>query len=237
MKRVLAIVAVLAAAMAGFTAYIGYFGGPVFIPVAATGVPSAAERGTVAVLFSGDMGFRIGMGPQVADRVAAHGIPVLGVNTLTYFSRERTPIEAQALVIDAIRHALALPGARRVVLIGQSFGADILQLALPGLPPAQRRAVPLVALVVPGESTALRANPAGVFGYGPGIPSAPSARRLDWVPVVCIQGVKEDDSLCPAMTTPNVERVALPGGHLLHRDPDAVSAAILRGIARTAPHG
>lgn len=231
----LATLAVIAAALLGFGAYIGYFGGPLYTLVAPTRATAAADRGTVAILLSGDMGFRIGMGPQVADRVAAQGIPVLGVNTLTYFRSERTPAEAAALVDAATARALAMPGTTRVILIGQSFGADILQFALPHLPDRLRARVALVALVVPGTSTALRARPAGLFGYGEGIANAPTARRLDWVPAVCIQGAEEDDSLCPAMTGANVTRVALPGGHLLHRDPDAVAGAIITAIRRVSP--
>ncbi|WP_216072565.1 virulence factor, partial [Acinetobacter nosocomialis] len=53
------------------------------------------------VLVSGDMGFKIGMGPDIAKRFAADGVPVVGVSSLAYFRQQRTPAEIQKLIADA----------------------------------------------------------------------------------------------------------------------------------------
>lgn len=227
MKRVLAAVTVLLALGAAFLGYIGYFGGPVFVPVRAQG-PSA-RPGVVAVLLSGDMGFRIGMGPKIADRLARDGMPVLGVSSLAYFRTRRTPAEAEALIAEAAQRALALPGARRVVLIGQSFGADMLQVGLPKLPQALRDKVAMVVLVVPGDTVSFRASPEELFNLDPADgPALPTAHQLDWVPVLCVYGIEEDDSLCPLLHMPNVHLVPLPGGHPMRRDADRLYA-VLKG--------
>lgn len=214
--------------------YIGYLGGgPVFVTVPASARSISENRGTVAVLLYGDMGFSIGMGPQIADRIAARGIPVLGVNSLAYFRVQRTRAEARALLTAAVAKALSLSGARRVVLIGQSFGADQLQAALPTLPETLRRKVLLVVLVVPLDTVAYRASPSEIFSIGtPKVASLPTARKLTWSPVLCIQGAEETDSLCPLLSMPNVTRVSLPGGHPMHRDSDRVFATIMLAIER-----
>ncbi len=80
----------------------------------------------VALFFSGDMGLRFGMGPHVTQALAARGIPVMGVNSPTIFGRHRSRAEVDALVAGAVRSALDRAHADRVVLIGQSFGSDIL---------------------------------------------------------------------------------------------------------------
>lgn len=227
----LASLAVIVALLIGFMGYIGYFGGVVFVPVPATGRPAPAERGLVAVLLSGDMGFKIGMGPQVAARLAADGIPVIGINSLAYYRVRRSPAENEALIAEATRRALALPGARGVVLIGQSFGADMLQAGLPALPRELRDKVALVALIVPLDTIEYRASPAELFNLAP--PDAPAlstARRLDWVPVLCVHGEEETDSLCPLLTMPNVRRVALPGGHPMRHDDHLVHAVLKQAI-------
>lgn len=224
-----------AALLTAALAYIGYFGGALFEEVPATGVPTREERGVAVVSLSGDMGFKVGMGPAVAKRIAAHGLPVIGINSLLYFRDERTAEDAARLLSAAIGRALALPGVDHVVLLGQSFGADMLQRALPLVPRAQRDRVIMVGLTVPGDTIEFKAAPGGLWSPGvPAVPGRPSAILLDWVPVICIYGQDETDSLCPAMTMANVRRFDLPGGHPLHRDVDRVAAILIEAIDRIA---
>ncbi len=233
------LLAVLILGFAGFLAYIGYFGGPVFTDVPATGQAPAEERGTAAVLLSGDMGFRIGMGPLIAARLARDGIPVVGVNSLTYFRHRRTPEEAGRLVLRAMQQAMAVPGTRRVVLIGQSFGADMLHVGLAKLPRPARANIAFVALVVPSDTVEFQASPEELFDLvPPDGPALPTARRLDWVPVLCVHGAREPHSLCPIFRQANVAQATLPGGHELNGDDAAlyrVLAQAMRGaLARTS---
>lgn len=230
MKRAFASLLVLLALAAAFLGYIGYFGGPVFTFVPAR---EPSRRAIAAVLLSGDMGFRIGMGPRIAERLARGGTPVLGVSSLAYFRTRRTPAEAEMLVADAIKRALRATKARRVVLIGQSFGADMLQTGLVALPQELRDRVAMVALVVPGDTVSFRASPSELFDFGPADePALLTARRLDWVRVLCVYGVEEGNSLCPLLDMPNVWRVALPGGHPLKRDAERLYATLSGAIDR-----
>jgi type IV secretory pathway VirJ component len=186
------------------------------------------------VLFlSGDNGLKIGMGPRLIRALADHGLPVLGVNTLTAFAGGRSPAEARALVADAVRRALALPGIRRVVVIGQSFGADMLQYGMATLPAPLRPHVAQVLLAVPGDTLVFEATPAGIFYGAADGPALPSARAIDWLPLLCVHGAQEENSLCPHLTGHNVRVVTLPGDHYLDYDAarlaDTLWQAILRG--------
>lgn len=231
-------VAILVLFLAGFLGYLGYFGGPVF-----TVVPAAANRqspvpGLAAVVLSGDTGFRVGMGPRIAERLADRGIPVVGVNSLTYFRKRRTIAETEALIVEATRRALAQPGTDKVALIGQSFGADALEAGLPELPEPLRKRVLMVGLVVPGDTVNFRASPQELFNFEkPDMSALPTARKLDWVPAVCIRGEEEEHSLCPLLRQPNVWRVTLPGGHMLHRNANAVAEVLLTAIDCAARPG
>jgi type IV secretory pathway VirJ component len=226
---------VVAVAVVGLARYVGYIGGSVFTVVPADRPASSRLNNLAAVFVSGDAGFRIGMGPKIAKSLADHGIPVVGVNSLTFFRAGRSPAENDALIAEATRRALGLPGVRRVVLVGQSFGADMLQAGLPALPEPLRQKVLLVALIVPGETIVYRASPDGLLDLGPDDPSAqPTARKLDWVPTICIKGQVEDGSLCPLLDQANVTHVALPGGHMLHHDASAVSDVVLKAISAVA---
>ena len=227
-RRGVAAVAVLLLAVVGFVAWLGYFGGPVFRLTPAAAPP----RRVAAVFMSGDTGLNMGMAPRVVAQLAGHGVPVIGVNTLTAFAHRRSVEETVALVAAATRRALALPGVERVVLIGQSAGADMMQVGVAGLPAALRPRVALVVLTVPGDTVAFTATPGGVLDGAPDAPALPSARRIDWVPLLCIHGAAEDNSLCPLLTRQrNVRVLTLPGDHYLHRDAALLAHTIWRAIA------
>ncbi|MEA3063523.1 MAG: hypothetical protein QOJ94_3304 [Sphingomonadales bacterium] len=224
--------AAVAAALLALFAAVGWFGGPLFTFVPARGTPAPAARGVAAVLFSGDMGFHIGMAGAVAARLAAAGIPVLGVNSLTFFRTRRSPDEAARLVGSAMVQALRITHRPRILLIGQSYGADILPTGFAGIAAPLRARVALVALVVPGESVALQASPAELLPISaPSNDALPAAVHLGSTPTLCVFGAEQRDSLCARLRLPSLSRTALPGGHYLHRDAGAVARAILAWLA------
>jgi type IV secretory pathway VirJ component len=226
--------AIVLAGATGYLRYIGYLGGPVFHVT-----PAAADRPPppyAIVFMSGDMGDRVGMGRQLIARMSADGIPVVALNTLRAFRTTQSTAQATTLVVEAIARARALSGSHRVVLIGMSFGADMLQVAAAGLPPASRRDVTALALVVPGDTLDFRASPSELFSFGETLVDArPSASALGWVPTLCIWGVEETDSLCPSLDPHRIRVVGLPGGHPLNRNVDRVYATLKQTFADPLP--
>lgn len=232
-KICIAVVAILSASLIYLT-YLGYFGGTLFVPIAAQSAPDNQRAGIAAVVLSGDMGFNIGMSPRIAKRLAADGIPVIGVNSLVYFRTKRTPAEVEALISQSIRHSLAFGHAKRIVLIGQSFGADMIPVGLSRLPTDLRQRIVMVGMVVPTDTLFFQASPAELFNWRAADADAlPSARMLNWLPVTCISGTEEAESLCPHMKMPNVRHIVLPGGHRLHGDADSIHRALLMSIDRS----
>lgn len=225
----IAIVSLLVAALIGFF-YLGYLGSDPFTTIRPT---APARRDVAAIILSGDMGFRVGMGPQIAKRLTADGIPVVGVNSLNYFRTTRTPAEATALLTTAIGKADAAFHPRKLILIGQSFGADMLHVALAGLAPDLRRNIAMVALIVPGATVEFRASPSEIFTFAMNEePAWPTAKRIDWVPLLCVYGREESASLCPLLRQPNAHVVGLPGGHPLHYNATAVYRQLTDAIRR-----
>ncbi|WP_448662722.1 AcvB/VirJ family lysyl-phosphatidylglycerol hydrolase [Sphingomonas sp. CJ20] len=183
-----------------------------------------------ALYFSGDMGLRYGMGPYIAAGLADAGVPVLGVSSSTAFATHRTRAETDAIFAKAVRDTLRQTGAQRVILIGQSYGADITRVGLASLPADLRAKVAAAVLVVPGRTAYFRADPAG-FAYR-GTPDAgpEEANRIDWLPLTCIRGALEPDSLCPVLTGGNVRSIVLPGGHFLNNDHDLLVRTVLTAL-------
>jgi type IV secretory pathway VirJ component len=226
----------LASLVAGSAIYLyaGYYNGPLFRDMPVTNVGAARPA---IVMLSGDMGNRTGMTPKIAARLHARGYAIVTVNSLNYFSPRRTAQDAAQLIRTAMARATKLGRTGHVVLIGQSFGADMLHAGLAQLSPDARRPVQAVVLIVPGEDIIFRASPIELAGLEiPDQRAWPTASRLDWIPVTCIRGAEEAGSLCPELTVPNVHRITLPGGHRLKSDDRALEAAILPAIvgAQTA---
>lgn len=214
--------------------YIGYIGnGALFDTLPAKASGRQQHPRAVALYLSGDMGFHAGLGPDVADRLTRQGIAVVAENSLHFFRTRRTPEEAGAMIADGLRRAIALDPDAPLLLLGQSFGADVIAPSLPYVPTQLRRRIRFIGLIVPGATRQWRASPSEIFSFNePEEDAITAAQRLSWTPLLCIHGAQEAASLCPSLHQPNVIRLELPGGHPLHHDADAVSTALLRGIGR-----
>ncbi|MES3153778.1 AcvB/VirJ family lysyl-phosphatidylglycerol hydrolase [Sphingomonas faeni] len=232
---------ILSAIIVTFVALAGYFDrDPVHVyPALRTPSSTSSSAGAppVAVVnFSGDMGLRFLLGASTSRGLTEHGIPVVGITTPALFGRHRTRTELDAIVADGVRTALARTGARRIVVMGQSYGADIVQTGLAALPSDLRTRVAAIVLILPGDTVFYRADPSSLL-YDHGTPDsmgATTGNRLTWAPVTCIFGVEETDSLCPLLTQPNARKVAMPGGHNIRHDADGLLAHVLAAIRQAA---
>ena len=233
---VLGTIALLAAIATGALYYIGYFSDCVYIDLPAyPGKFSTSHLG--AVMFSGDLGFSVGMGPKIGHHLADSGIPVRAVNSLAFFRHKRSPAETEALLHDTMEHMLAEPGIDRLVLIGQSFGADMMQESVAHLPARDRAKVAMLVLLVPTRNVYHQAMPSGAYHLShPDALAITTAATIDWLPVMCVYGTLEPDSLCPQLHAPNVTRMGIHAGHYLQSYSDMVSARIDRKLAALTGH-
>lgn len=195
------------------------------------GMDAGGAHPLVVVYFSGDMGLRVGMATHVIPALVAANLPVYGISSPTVFATRKSRADVDALVASSIRKALARSGADRAVLIGQSFGADILAAGVTALPPGLRAKVAAMILVVPGTTTYFQADPTGLHYFGaPDANVVTAIRAIDWAPVTCIYGEDETDSLCPALAGTGAAVMELPGGHMLNHDHDRLIAATFTAL-------
>jgi type IV secretory pathway VirJ component len=80
---------------------------------------------TFAMIISGDGGWA-GIDRDIAGALSRKGVDVVGFNSLQYFWARRTPDEASRDMDRTLRHYLDKWKKERVILIGYSFGADVL---------------------------------------------------------------------------------------------------------------
>jgi type IV secretory pathway VirJ component len=222
---------VLGTTLAVFLGIVGYFDDNPVVIFKASAQPAPEVADLAAVYLSGDMGFDLALSHVVLKRLAADGVPVVGVNSLTFFRQRRTQAEVTTLIVDSARRALTVGHASHLILIGQSFGADMLQAGLTGLPTKLRSKVVLIALIVPSKTLDYQVSVSEIFARAMSDADAlPTARQLGWAPTICIYGKNEKNSLCPMLPQANVRKVALPGGHFLRHDGNGLYAALMSGL-------
>ena len=212
------------------------FSGSYFARNPVTRFPAQGRPQPILVLsFSGDMGLHYGTGGVIARALSASGIAVTGINSPVLFRVGRTRAEIDAIVADFVRRAAVEAGDRRLVLLGQSYGADILQTGLAQLPADLRARVSAIVLVVPGETVFFRSDPSGLaYLDKPDSMGITTARTIDWAPLTCIYGVAEKDSLCPLLKGGPARVIGLPGGHYLNHD-DATLVSRVEAAVRGQP--
>jgi type IV secretory pathway VirJ component len=196
--------------------------------------PANGRAQPVAVVnFSGDMGVRFLLGASTMRGLTQHGYNTLAVVTPALFRQRRTRAEVDAIVANGIRTALARTGVARIVVIGQSYGADIVQTGLAHLPLDLRRRVAGIVLILPGETVFFRADPSGIaYRFTPDSIGVTTASTLVWAPLTCIYGVEENDSLCPKLRVPGATIVGMPGGHNIRHDEAGLLRHVLDAVAR-----
>jgi type IV secretory pathway VirJ component len=187
------------------------------------GAAPTADSDSFAIILSGDGGWA-GLDQDVAAALSAKGIPIVGLDSLRYFWSARTPQGLAADTDRLIRYYLAHFGKRRVLLIGYSQGADVLPFAVNRLPEATRAHVALTAVMGMSEHALFEFHVSSwISDSDSGPATLPEISRITGMPVLCIYGADESDSLCPKLDPQKFIVVKLKGGH--HFDGDYASLA------------
>jgi type IV secretory pathway VirJ component len=183
-----------------------------------------APADTFAIVMSGDGGWA-GLDQDVAAALSAKGIPVVGLDSLRYYWTARTPDGLATDTDRMIRYYLAHFGKQRVLLIGYSQGADVLPFAVNRLPATSRARVALVAVMGMSEHALFEFHLSSwISDSNAGPATLPEINRITGVPVLCIYGADESDSLCPKLDPKKFNIVKLKGGH--HFDGDYANLAL-----------
>ncbi len=200
-------------------------------------LPADTPGAMMAVIYSGDGGWR-DIDKQLGEALAAAGVPVVGVDSLRYFWRARTPEEVGrdlGRIIDVYATRWKTP---QVALIGYSFGADILPFAYNRLPAATRERVVQVSLLGIEPRAAFEFSVTGWFGGEPPADAPavlPEVQRIPPGKVQCFYGDEEEDTLCRDPALAGVEIIKTTGGHHFDGDYDALARRVLAGARKPKP--
>lgn len=178
-------------------------------------VPSGASGGDVfAVMISGDGGWAA-LDQGLSAALAARGIPTAGLNSLRYFWQERTPEQTARDVDRLIEHYAEHWRKSRVLLIGYSFGADVMPSVFNRLTPQSHVRVASINLLGlgPGATFEVRAGEWLPWESGKGAPVLPEIAKFGSTPALCVEGAGEKHTLCPELQKLGIEVRQIGEGH------------------------
>ena len=196
--------------------------------------PAAAHADTFAIFYSGDGGWR-DLDRSLSTILAAKGMSVVGVDVLRYYWTQKKPAQAAADLARIARYYQQRWHRQKLVLIGFSFGADVLPFLVSRLPADLRSDISLVTLLSPERNTAFEVETSGWLGVhnSAGMPIAPELKKLAGLAVLCIYGRDEaDNSLCTTDAAPAVSAAVLvkDGGHHFDKDYGELADQILAAV-------
>ena len=174
----------------------------------------------LVVMLSGDGGWAA-LDRGVSGIFAAQGIGTVGLDSLSYFWKKRTPEEAAAAVAAIIQWYTEHWHKRRVILFGYSFGADVLPFIVNRLPPPVLARIDRVVFAGLGPMATFEFHLTTWLGgtSGDDLPVAAEVRRLPAVRGICIYGSEEGTaSACPGLKTTKITARELPGDHHFNDD-------------------
>ncbi len=196
-------------------------------------LPTQPAHGAVAIVYSGDGGWR-DIDKDIAGYLQQSGMPAVGVDMLRYFWTWRAPKEAAVDLSRLIRHYRKTWQVEKVVLVGYSFGADVLPALYNELPAEDQASVVQMSLLAMGGNANFEVT-VGEFldsGNENAQPTRPQLDRIDPKLLQCFDGKDDEESVCPALTAQGVEVITTEGGHHFDGDYEGLARHILDGLKR-----
>lgn len=187
---------------------------------------------TMAIIYSGDGGWR-DIDSEVGAVLQADGVPVVGVDALRYFWSKKTPEETAADLSRIIRTYRKQWNVKNVMLVGYSFGADILPSTFNRLPEADRKKVTLISLLGLSHSAEFEISVSGwLGGQGSGDGGDPTVdlKQIDPQRVQCVYGTEDDDEACKGLAASGIEVLGIEGGHHFDEDYEKLAQHILAAL-------
>jgi type IV secretory pathway VirJ component len=188
----------------------------------------------LVVMLSGDGGWAA-LDRGVSEKFAAQGIGTVGLDSLSYFWKQRTPAETAAAVAGIVEWYTEHWNKPRVILFGYSFGANVLPFVVNRLPPPILNRIDRVVLAGPGPRATFEFHLTNWLSDTPedGLPVVDEIRRMPPVRAICIYGSDEGSaSACPDLKNTTVMLHELPGDHHFNEDYARVAEAALDGMAK-----
>lgn len=199
-------------------------------------IPAEQDSGdAMMVLYSGDGGWA-GFVQDLAGTLAAHGIPTVGVNCLSYYWHKKSPETSAEDLLRILNAMDARWHKRRIVLAGYSFGADVLPFLVTRLPDTVRARVAEVVLLSPTHHADFEFHLTSWLNK-PGAdarPLLPEVRKLAGMHLLVFYGHDDEDALAPDLPEGLARVYPLDSSHRLDASCLTIADTLLQQLHTTS---
>lgn len=192
------------------------------------------QQNVLTIFISGDGGWA-GIDKEVAGLLVAKGYPVVGLDSLRYFWKKRTP-DSVTQDIERIMQYYQKQSAwkyDKVMLVGYSQGANVLPFVLNRMHTSMKQQLASVVLLGLTETADFEFHVTNWMSASKeSLPILPEITRLPDNLATCIYGADDDESICPLLTDKKspLRLIKLPGDHHFDGNYNLLLQKILSGL-------
>lgn len=179
-------------------------------------IPAAGNpEKPMVFLITGDGGYT-SFDKSFCSELAARGTPVVALDALKYFWNEKTPASATADVQKLINLYKEKWQRQKVVLIGYSFGADVLPFVFNRMDKKLQENVALLAMLSPSTEADFEIHITDMLNLSVGGKQYNVISEIDRMKNVrslCLYGSEEEAEIKGKTTNPDLSFSIISGGH------------------------
>lgn len=200
-------------------------------------VASVVPGRRLAILLTGD-GDWAALDRTIAETLAARGVSVVGLESRQWLSHgaRKDPAAAAKMLAALITEYGAKWQRDSVLVIGYSRGAELAPFAVARLPEALRARVVHLTMLGPSPTANFTFHLIDLLkdtARPDDVAMLPEVERLRGLPMLCLYGREEKQSLCTILPAGLAHVVGLEGGHHFDKDFAALATRILDDLRTT----
>jgi type IV secretory pathway VirJ component len=191
---------------------------------------ASAHTKPLVFYISGDGGLNR-FSNELCTAINKEGFDVDAMDSKSYFWSQKTPARTAEDISDFLSKKIARRPNQQIVLIGYSFGADVLPFVLNRLPKNIADKIKVSFLMASSGSTDFVIHIADLFGSGKrrGMDVLSEVNKISNQKIVILNS-SDDKQLDPGKITIKHITEVLPGGHHFDGDIDEIVKAIVKYI-------
>ena len=177
---------------------------------------------------SGDGGMN-DFSTNLCKEINESGYDVAALNAKSYFWNKKTPAETAKEIINYLQKQFIGRTNQEFVVVGYSFGADVMPFIVNNLTEATHEKLMSTVLLSPSTSTDFEIHWSDMFGSSKkrSMDVVAEINKLGAKKLAIICGDDEDEFPFKQVKIPNFKNAILPGGHHYDKDSNIVAKTIV----------
>jgi type IV secretory pathway VirJ component len=186
----------------------------------------------LCIVISGDGGWT-DFDQTIAETLSKNGITCVGMDTQKYFWEAKTPETTAQDITKVLQYYLPRLQKTSFMLVGYSFGADVIPFIASRLPADLKKRLSLLAMLSPDDKTDFEVTISSMLDLGneDTYDVLNEIKKVNYTKKLCIFGAGEDDEeMQKSFKNAGAEVTVLGGGHHYNEDYPLIVSSILKHL-------